>query len=450
MNSVSPRFFAEVFNRATPGGRFLTMDSSVFLIFSADDRQLPRELVLDADGQPRFAKYLPFDRVMANYITDHPYPYVVSRLCWEIPSVMPSDWDAQHRNGKCSPQTVSDFKAAIDALVLKQGIFSICFHPHGWIAAEQMVEIIDHAATRHAGKVKFLTFREVQERLDRYLLAGQPLRAENGQDNGVRIVDVNRDGFMDAVIANERVRKTRVWSPSENAWQECDFPAHITTASAEGARRDAGVCFGTRSKTGSLSAMAVDEPSRGWWNFDGRQWTEDEQGLAGLELPAAPPAATDGGDRGVRLRDVDGDGASEVIVGSPAEQAVFGWVDADRRWQRLAFTLPPETAIVDAQGRDAGLRFVDLDQDGRDDVVFSNGDRASVHLFVSPDEGWSRQLLAGPRSGESQPLPMIVRGDGTNNGAWFNHGRLWVQNEFTGGALPDHVDSRSFAALLGH
>ena len=42
---------------------------------------------------------------------------------------------------------------------------------------------------------------------------------------------------------------------------------------------------------------------------------------------------------------------------------------------------------------------------------------------------------------------MIVRADGTNNGAWFNLRHMWVQNEETGGTLPDHVDRRSFETL---
>jgi hypothetical protein len=41
---------------------------------------------------------------------------------------------------------------------------------------------------------------------------------------------------------------------------------------------------------------------------------------------------------------------------------------------------------------------------------------------------------------------MIVRADGTNNGAWFSYGHMWVQNEETGAKLPDHVESRSFTS----
>ena len=84
-----------------------------------------------------------------------------------------------------NPKTVADLKAALDAVVLKQGVFNLVFHPHGWIQAEQIVELIDHAVRTHGKKVKFLNFREAQERLDKNLLGGNPLRdVQDGGDGG--------------------------------------------------------------------------------------------------------------------------------------------------------------------------------------------------------------------------------------------------------------------------
>ena len=40
-----------------------------------------------------------------------------------------------------------------------------------------VAELVDYAATQHAGKVKFLTLREVDELLTQNVLGGQPLRA---------------------------------------------------------------------------------------------------------------------------------------------------------------------------------------------------------------------------------------------------------------------------------
>src|SRR5207247_9393028 len=127
--------------------------------------------------------------------------------------------------------------------------------------------------------------------------------------------------------------------------------------------------------------------------------------------------------------------------------------------------------IVDAHGRDNGLRFVDINEDGFADVIVSNEKSFSLNLFV-PEVylgfklGWSREVLRGKvgqasrlplgrlaeenvKAGETPALlsiPMITR-NGSNNGAWFHSRHLWVQNEDTSN-LPDKVDRRSFDDLL--
>src|SRR5205807_879537 len=126
-----------------------------------------------------------------------------------------------------NPKTVEDLKAALDAVVLKQGVFNLVFHPHGWIKSEQVVELIDRAVAKHGKKVKFLNFREAQERLDKNLLAGQPLRASRGWDNGVRVLDLDNDGYMDVVIGNEHKRETRVWDAKGVRWRVGGLPTQI-------------------------------------------------------------------------------------------------------------------------------------------------------------------------------------------------------------------------------
>ena len=39
------------------------------------------------------------------------------------------------------------------------------FHPHGWIRNDQLVELIDYAVNKYGKRIKFLNFREAQERL---------------------------------------------------------------------------------------------------------------------------------------------------------------------------------------------------------------------------------------------------------------------------------------------
>ncbi len=442
-NTLSPRFYTEIFNNTTPKGNFLTADSSVFNVLTAGDPELPRDLVLEPDGRERFRKYLPRAGSFGNFIEDYPYPYVIGRLCWEFPCVTPSDWQGHNLYGSGNPLLTRDWHLALDAIVRKQGTFTLVFHPYGWSKPEQVIDLIDHAVDRYGKKVKFLTFREAQERLNKHLLGGQPLRAADGRDNGVRLLDLDGDGFLDAVIGNDKVRQTRLWSPRTRSWSVVDFPVSLARPADHS---DAGVRFGVLRPDGRASFVVRNDETAGGWHFDGANWVEDRALLAGMEVEGQPIfTAKEGRDRGVRLRDLDGDGRCELIVGNDTQQAVFAWSQARSAWERLPFTLPAGAAVVDAQGRDRGLRFVDVDEDGHDDVVFSNEERYGLYLFASLKEGWSRKVLAGKR-GEAGALPMIAR-NGTNNGAWFLGRQMWLHNEDTD-LLKDLVDRRSYNDLL--
>ncbi len=467
MNSLSPRFFAEIFNKTTPGGNFLAVDSSVFNLPTPGDPALPREMVFDPDGREKFRKYAPADRNFVNMIEDYPYPYVIARLCWEFPMVMPSDWQAQHLHKPNNPITVRDLKTNIDIGMRKQGLSVVIFHPHGWIRNDQVVELIDHVVEKHGKRVKFLNLRDVERRLTKNMLGGHPLRASNGQDNGVRVLDVNNDGYMDVVIGNEKLRQTRIWSPKTRKWATTDFPAEIVSVDEKGNRRDAGVRFGVlrqgamptlawaceaakehahasvgMAPGGFVSVLIRNEKRAGLWHFNGQRWVADPDGLKGLDNLYT---SKNGRDRSVRFRDLDQDGQCELIVGNDEQRAVYAWSTKPRGWKRLPFVLPEGAAVVGAKGRDAGLRFVDVDEDGRLDVLFSNHEHYSLHLFTSMKEGW-RCVLSGKRGEKDaeEEIPPIVRTDGTNNGAWFKYRHMWVQNEETGRRLPHHVDSRSF------
>src|ERR1051326_3932005 len=444
MDSPSPRFYAEIFNRTNAAGQFLTIDSSVMNLFTPNDSTLPRELVVDINGTEKFRKYLPFPAFVTT-IEDYPYPYVIGKLCWEFPAAAPSDWEAQHFHGINNRLTVTDWKAALDATVLKQGTMTMIFHPHGWIRNNQLIELIDYAVQKYGKKVKFLTFREAQDRLNRNLLSGHPLRAPNGSDNGVRLLDLNHDGFMDVVWSDGHDSKTRIWNAKTKNWIETSFPLSL---------REPGVQFGI-VRSDRISALVHNDSVSNAWTFDGKQWVEDKALLTGLILDGKPiltASKSDGEirERGVRLRDIDNDGRCELIVGNESQNAIFSWSNKENTWKLLPYGLPPNTSIVDAQGRDNGLRFVDVNEDGFADVLFSNEKLFSLHLFIAKPylgfgHGWSREVLKGKR-GDFGEIPMITR-NGSNNGAWFHSRQLWVQNEDTA-ALPDHVDRRSFDKLL--
>jgi putative membrane-bound dehydrogenase-like protein len=445
LNTVSPRFFAEIFNRTTSKGNFLALDSSVFNLLTPDDPELPREIVYDSAGRDRYRRYVPAGQTFVNTIRDYPYPYVINRLCWEMPCVTPSDYQGHAHHGSANPITLADMKAALDAVVHKKGVYCLVFHPYAWIRNDQVAALIDHAVKIHGKRIRFLSFREVHDRINNHLLGGHPLRAADGIDNGVRLLDVDGDGFMDVVIGNERARQTRLWDAKKGQWRVLDFSVPLVQSDAKGKHQETGARFGILRPDGMASFILHNTDTAGVWHFDGKRWLKDASSLASLKLADQPVyTAIKGRDRGVRLRDIDGDGICEMIVGNEAQQGVFSFSPA-RGWVARPFALPDGSAIVDAAGRDRGLRFVDFDEDGCLDVIYSNEDRFSLHLFVSNEKGWARQVLSGKR-GDEGVLPIIAR-RGAENGVWFADRHLWMQNEKTAG-LKDLIDRRSFNDLL--
>ena len=330
-NSVSPRFFAEIMHRTTEAGNFLRADSSVFNLFTPEDTALPRELIAPEGAKKgRLAKYLPLDRGFVNVIENYPYPYVIGNMSWQIPGAVPSDWAGQHHHGSRNPKTVEDWKAGIDCTVIKQGVFALVFHPHGWVDPAQVVELIDHCVAKHGKKVKFLTLRETYQRLRDNALGGWTLRDDAGDSTGIQVRDLDQDGFID--VWNPKVGKARRWNKKTGEWMVHRFPR-------------------------------------------------------------------------------------------------------------------PGDRVPEQAAHPAALRLVDLDGDGDQDKVFSDVDEFWVKIQQA-DKSW-KDGLSGKR-GDRDPvneIPMIVRKDGSDNGAWFAKGWMYIQNEHTGNK-PGQVERRILEDFL--
>ena len=447
-NTTSPRFYAELFPLRTPRGEFLAMDSSIFTYFTADDPALPRDLLFEADGREKFGKFvrgIPYTRHYHNSVVNYPYPYVINGTIWELPAMIPGDAHGVHAYKAKNPQTVADWQRAIDLTVLKQGLYTLCFHPHGYIENGQVAELVDTAARKYGKRIKFLNCPEIHERLTTNLLGGATLRSRTGADNGVRLLDVNGDGYLDVVIGNSQRRETRIWDPRTGAWKTTSFPVALVANENAVDATSAGAHFFTAEANGRARLAIASLEQRGVWQFDGVQWVASEATLP-VKVDGKPLfTAVNGMDRGVRFRDLDGDGLSDLIVNNEAQNAVFWQRSAGGAWERATFALPRKGCLVDANSADQGLRFVDLNGDGKDDLVLSNDRDCWVRLFEGPAKGWSKTLLQ-TKAGRPDALPAIVS-EGRLNGVWFHSGAMLLANEFTA-KQPDLVERHPFSDLL--
>jgi len=425
MNSASPRFFSEIFSRTSEQGNTLAIDSSVFTLPPGE----------------RFAKYFPAElrppmkKTLGDYagfIDDYPFPYVIGGVCWEFPCIVPSDWEAFNLLGAKSATMLDDWKAALDRIVEQRGVFTAVFHPHGWSGPEQWVEFIDYAEAKYGKRVKFLNFREALARLEKHALAGRTLRTNLGSDNGVRLLDVNADGFMDVVIGAANQPVTRVWDAKAQRWSETKTPANLVRFGDDGGHAT-GAAFGVARKSGEPTLFAGQKA----WTFHDGAWQAEDKLAAGL------PANVQ-----IRFRDFDGDGVCEALT----NDGILAWSEKDQRWMAADYSLPEGCAPFDARGGDNGLRFVDLNGDGYGDVIQSNDAGYAVWLWAGVvkanlgwKHGWPHLVRKGPADANAKVLPFVK--DGRDNGAWFHRDSVVWQNEAVATRESESV-SRTFKEII--
>lgn len=492
MNSPSPRFYAEIFNDTSAGNSFLHIDSSVMNVTTTNDLALrdfwPAHR--SRSGAPwDFHKYFPTEtnavtklslKNFSTWIEDYPYPYVIDKVCWEFPCAVPSDWESFNLQGATNPVMLADWKAGLDATVIKQGVFTMVFHPYGWSSPEQLVELIDYADKKYGKRVKFLNFKEALERLNKNLLKGHPLRDTDGDYASSRLIDLDGDGYLDVLVGRTEKVVTRLWRPKNGSWTEFpNGPPDIWPV----ADSQSGILASNGFATRFLYVWVTDSPLRVVWDFTRDGWKENRemsQPFGARTDVSNEPAFPNrlGYKNDVRFRDIDNCGRTELIVSNPKQNAIFKWAEDEKSWKKLPYALPQiagveqasrpsndasrvvvsnatfSVSIADVHGHDNGLRFVDLNGDGFDDIVFSNEKYFGIWLWVPTENkrlgwnvGWTDEIISGKR-GDPGEIPMISRGgEHPNNGVWFKDGFMWVQNEDTA-TLPDKVRRISFHDLL--
>jgi hypothetical protein len=114
-------------------------------------------------------------------------------------------------------------------------------------------------------------------------------------------------------------------------------------------------------------------------------------------------------------RDFDRDGVEERVVDTASGIEVQRPSGQTGAWEKVDWTLPAGLRLADEEGRDAGLRFVDLNEDGFEDILFSNADGYAIHLWnksVQPHlgwtRGWSQFVKAGKRTGAKGEPPSVT------------------------------------------
>jgi YD repeat-containing protein len=198
-------------------------------------------------------------------------------------------------------------------------------------------------------------------------------------DNGVRFFDANSDGFTDLV--HSRGATHDVYLNNKSGWKLSNWD--IPLSFVDGLGEDEGVRVADVNGDGYpdlLKSVTGEEKYVYLNNRNG--WT-----LSNLDFTVN--FTNDVNDYGARIVDVNGDGLVDFLVARESDAYIKSFLNNGSGWVDQSLWLPP-VYFANSDLSDKGVRFSDVNNDGLIDMMvdFTNATSSERNAWLNNGSGW--------------------------------------------------------------
>jgi len=205
------------------------------------------------------------------------------------------------------------------------------------------------------------------------------------KDFGVRLADFNNDGFVDIVKGRGATGKKEAFVNNRlNNWSNTTsfIPPMDISVSYSGSEVDNGVRFADVNNDGFVDILYGNSGAQEVYLNNGSGWNKSN-------MWATPVYFVDGSyiDQGARLVDLNGDGRVDILQAKyDGEHKAYlnngsGWRDVNLSWKS-----PVDFIHLN---QDFGVRLVDLNGDGLADMIHGDGKDCLKNAWLNNGSGWS-------------------------------------------------------------
>jgi hypothetical protein len=205
-----------------------------------------------------------------------------------------------------------------------------------------------------------------------------------GDSGAIALGDLDGDGDLDAVVANELNQAQTTWLNDGTG----AFSAHPIQPSF-GSKNSTSIALDDLDGDGDLDAVVAN------WNQAQAAWLNN--GLGAFSAHPSTPSFGSGYSLGVALGDLDGDGDLDAVVANTISEAQTAWLNDGGG----AFSAHPSTPTFGG-GDSYAIALGDLDGDGDLDAVVPNSSSQAQTVWTN---GLQHRLY----------LPLVVGHDGDDD-----------------------------------
>ncbi len=231
--------------------------------------------------------------------------------------------------------------------------------------------------------------------------------------DGVRLADVNRDGWQDIVTGWEESGQVRVYQNPGPKKARQPWPA--VTVGKVASPEDA--VFADLDQDGQMDVISSCEgSSRSVYVHWAPTESGDYRNASRWETEPIPALQGQAMWMFTTPGDINGDGRTDLVVGSKGKEATIGWLEAPTSPRKLVdWQWHPLQAI----GWVMTIRVMDMDRDGDLDILFSDRkERASgIYALINPSNGQSmgfwKKILIGARGEEVMFMDVLSKEEKT-------------------------------------